>query len=417
MSDEAREYIRAAQAAEISGDKARAVEMLKKAAVLFRDRGNHSRALQMLRHARRLDVGVIDVEEEIKRLEWIPDDPLGRAAIVGAEDQEDDEADRALAVLDDVAGPAPKQLVERGPTRADPSLQAWCSFCCRPRTEVGDLVAGPAGAFICQKCLRESAKLLGAELPKGGGARNLDEVMQHVSPATEPEEIEFLGQPEAVHVVDSGLRLGARTVLLLGPEGTGKSTYLRHLEKQGLGVYVDDPAALDSAMGAERVLLDVDPEQLGSPKVRALVETVPVVISIRAQPLVPSITLVSESLELPLVSGVDLVAATGGKLPLAIADRVQVVASFRALTNDELEEIARRLLLPRAVELELGEELLAALAQLASTSGRGGHELAAFVRRLPPGSWNLKTQTTAAPVAKTAAAGSKRRSKKKGEDG
>ncbi len=171
MSDEAREYIRAAQAAEISGDKPRAVELLKKAAVLFRDRGNHARALQMLRHARRLDVGMIDVEDEIKRLEWIPDDPLGRATIIGGDDEDGggDEADRALASLDEVAGPPKKTLVERGPTLADPTLQAWCSFCCLPRTEVGDLVAGPAGAFICQKCLGESAKLLGVGLSAKGG--------------------------------------------------------------------------------------------------------------------------------------------------------------------------------------------------------------------------------------------------------
>jgi hypothetical protein len=151
MGDDAREYIRAAQAAEISGDKARAVENLRKAATLSRGQGNTARALQLLRHARRLDGESTELADELSRLEWIPDRPLDRAA--GAE-----EADRALAPLDEME--KPKHLIERGPTRADPALQAWCSFCCRPRTEVGDLVAGPAGAFICAACIGEAGRLL-----------------------------------------------------------------------------------------------------------------------------------------------------------------------------------------------------------------------------------------------------------------
>jgi hypothetical protein len=156
MGDDAREYIRAAQAAEISGDKARAVENLRKAATLFRGQGNPTRALQMLRHARRLDGESAELAEELSRMEWLPDRALDRAA--GAE-----ETERALAPLDEME--KPKHLIERGPTRADPALQAWCSFCCRPRTEVGDLVAGPAGAFICATCIGEARRLLA--LPEG----------------------------------------------------------------------------------------------------------------------------------------------------------------------------------------------------------------------------------------------------------
>jgi hypothetical protein len=134
MGDDVREYLRAAQAAELQGNKPQAVELLRKAAALYRNQGNTSRALQMLRHAHRIDGKNAEVEQELGRMEWLP-------------------------VLDEPA--RPRELIERGPTLADPALQAWCSFCCRPRTEVGELVAGPAGAFICAACVRESFRLLG----------------------------------------------------------------------------------------------------------------------------------------------------------------------------------------------------------------------------------------------------------------
>src|SRR5438046_3184525 len=153
MPDEVREYVRAAQQAELRGDKPQAVELLKKAAVLVRSGGNYQRALQLLRHAQRLDGNEPQLADEIRRLEWLPDKPFLRAVDV------ENETEAALQPLRDLEGSV-QQLIDRGPTLSDPELAAWCSFCCRPRTEVGDLVAGPAGAFICATCLRESARLL-----------------------------------------------------------------------------------------------------------------------------------------------------------------------------------------------------------------------------------------------------------------
>jgi ATP-dependent protease Clp ATPase subunit len=46
---------------------------------------------------------------------------------------------------------------------ADPRMDAWCSFCCRPKQEVGQLVAGPAGAFICGSCVLLATELLGED--------------------------------------------------------------------------------------------------------------------------------------------------------------------------------------------------------------------------------------------------------------
>src|SRR5256885_3413185 len=58
---------RSAQAAEVRGDKAQAVELLKKAATLYRSRGNIPRALQMLRQARRLDDRLVSVDDEDRK--------------------------------------------------------------------------------------------------------------------------------------------------------------------------------------------------------------------------------------------------------------------------------------------------------------------------------------------------------------
>ncbi|MFY0575538.1 ClpX C4-type zinc finger protein [Cystobacter fuscus] len=115
-------------------------------------------------------------------------------------------------------------FIERGPTRADPALEAWCSFCCRPRTEVGPLVAGPAGAFICAACIGESSSLLGGVTARAASARPR---------ASRPVTQELLGQAEARARLESGLAAGGRRVLVLGPEGSGKSTGCGRSRRRG----------------------------------------------------------------------------------------------------------------------------------------------------------------------------------------
>jgi hypothetical protein len=121
MASDVREYLRAAQAAEIRGDTGRAMELLRSAAAAYQRAGNHPRAEQMLRHAQRLEAHPSAAPRAV--------DP---------------------------------ELTQRGPTLADPAQAAWCSFCCRPRDEVGPLVAGPAGAFICTACASQASSLLAA---------------------------------------------------------------------------------------------------------------------------------------------------------------------------------------------------------------------------------------------------------------
>jgi hypothetical protein len=128
MADDVRQYLMVAQAAELRGEWAEAVENLNKAAQLYRQAGKSDRAEQMLRQAKRLEAK-----------EPAPAGPDESAEFIRPE----------------------RSLIERGPVLADPASASWCSFCCRPDREVGPLVAGPAGAFICGGCGAEASRLLG----------------------------------------------------------------------------------------------------------------------------------------------------------------------------------------------------------------------------------------------------------------
>ena len=406
MADEVREYIRAAQQAELRGDKPQAVELLKKAAALVRSGGNYQRALQLLRHAQRLDGNQPELADEIRRLEWLPDKPFLRAV------DEEHETEEALAPLRDLEGSI-QRMIDRGPTLADPGLAAWCSFCCLPRTEVGDLVAGPAGAFVCANCVRESMRLLNVEvvgpLPTGGLPTPAPPapLPAPTAPAPAPapsarpsvpvpskDVAELVGQREAADLVQRGLDMGVGWILVVGPEGSGKTAFLRSLERRGAGRYLSTPAALAEPWGDERLLVD-GLDAAGPADVQILVEALGrvrrAVVTVRGMALPPPLVIGSDSGDLPVYSTRDLLAACGDVLPLPVAERIQLAASFRSPTPEELVEIARRLLVARASELDLSEDLLGALAAEAARSPRGAHELKALLERIPPGSWTLKS--------------------------
>jgi ClpX C4-type zinc finger len=105
-----------AQAAERAGDLHLAQELLEQAAHVCDTGGRSARATQLRRHARRL----------------------------------------AETLPGEVSRPFPERL----PVLAEAGQPAWCSFCCRPGTEVGSLVAGPVGAYICRACTERAAALL-----------------------------------------------------------------------------------------------------------------------------------------------------------------------------------------------------------------------------------------------------------------
>lgn len=386
MADEAKEYVKAAQQAELQGDKPKAAELLMKAAVIYREGGNSSRALRMLRAARALDGTRKDLIEELRRAEWIPDDALARA-ISG-----DDETQQALEALDEAATkivPGP-QLVERGPTRADPALAAWCSFCCKPKGEVGDLIAGPAGSFICQGCALEARRLLGDPSPAEGAGAKPSSKSASASSAT---PIEPLGQKAALELLDAAFRVSARLVLLLGAEGTGKSTVLADLERRGFGRLVRSAAELGTSWDGQRVLFDVDPiSEADAHKLSSFLsegEDRQLVLAVRGQAPVPSLVLKSEGLSVPVHGAQELMEAAQGRLPRSLAEKVQWVVQLAALEPSTLTQIARRLLERRAADLDLSDDLVQALSAQAARSGRNGAELESLLERLPPGSWSL----------------------------
>ena len=123
VSDDVRQLVLSAQAAKRVGDLALAQELLEQAARACETAGRLARATQLRRHARRL--------------------------------------------ADTLPGERSKPFPERLPVLADRGQPAWCSFCCRPTAEVGRLVAGPVGAFICHACTERAVRLLTA--PSEGG--------------------------------------------------------------------------------------------------------------------------------------------------------------------------------------------------------------------------------------------------------
>lgn len=435
MADEVREYIRAAQAAEMRGEVAEAVTHLLKAASLYRSAGATARALQMLRHARKLDGTRQDIIEEISRLEWLPERPLQRAvsgdnAIEPSEELKS-ELEKLLQPIDEPP-PTPgaeKTMFDRGPTRADPTLNAWCSFCCKPKKEVGDLVAGPAGAFICGGCLVESAKLLTVSL---SASDDVTEPNGKALPAQPPSEAEgrgkpldvtiappkrarlprpqapFFGQANAARAIEQALARNARLILVVGPEGTGKSAFLVELERQGKGnrgsVHDDGPLLLidgfEALTATERELFAERFEE--NPELRA-------VIALRGDGGLEPLNLVSDDGPFVLHPTANILSTLGQVIPPSLADQVDLVAAFEPLTDADLKELAYKLLEKRAAELDLSDDVINQLVSVAARSGRGGRELDALIRRIPPGSW-----TAAPPPAPASAPGTKpKRSRKK----
>jgi ClpX C4-type zinc finger len=171
-----RELLQSAQAAEREGDLEQAGALLEQAARLYEETGHPARAAQMRRHVERLGLGTEGSEgpgtheaiaggdsSQLHEARPVASEPVERARF-------EDEERRAVSspldteVSDSSSGPG-RTLVERAPALAEPGLEAWCSFCCRPSREVGRLVAGPAQAFICGSCTELAATLLSGKSP------------------------------------------------------------------------------------------------------------------------------------------------------------------------------------------------------------------------------------------------------------
>ncbi|WP_228557906.1 ClpX C4-type zinc finger protein [Myxococcus sp. AB056] len=550
MAENPRELIRAAQSAETQGDVARAVECLQKAAELYRHAGNPSRALQLLRHAQRLDGSRADIADAVNRLEWMPEpllarpgmdaddeealpasgvvhslesellpdvvhrqrlieDALREAALHAGDDAPRDAAQawvietevaedlqRLEAQIARIAGvvagaedsssppdatvdvrggvasipgwsagapgrnapsasmPAPEaassdklqdgvgeqellgvdesttrlassrmtgeaeeaptgediltdarlrrrreaRIIERGPTRADAALDAWCSFCCRPRTDTGDLVAGPAGAFICKSCVFESQSLLG------------DVTLVPPPTVSRPERpvtpvLGLVGQGVTQALLTQSLEAHARTLLVIGPEGSGKSVWFQQLQREAVGVIT--PVADLDVTTSSRTLLVEDVDRLNATSHATLQaflarDSRPVVLlsarGMRTE--ARGLSLRGDAFSVSVSTTAALTQAVRGTVPTDILEHVQVLLPLQVPTPAEFVEIARQRLTSREPAVSVSEEVLMALAQEASRSPRAGHELHALLNRVPTGTWSMAPTVKPSPTRK-----------------
>ncbi|MBF5044142.1 hypothetical protein FGE12_17215 [Aggregicoccus sp. 17bor-14] len=270
-------------------------------------------------------------------------------------------------------------MVERGPTRADPALEAWCSFCCRPHTEVGALVAGPAGAFICAGCTGESSGMLGGPAPAPGTGRALER---------SAPTLQLVGQEGAQALLERALAGPPSCTLLLGPEGSGKSVWVSALVADGRAVRGEPAQRTLPPLGRALVLEDVD--RLPAEEQGALASWLgslsahSVLLSARADAPKPLLTLYEEGLALPVFAAPALAEATAldPRLLAAVGPVVCLARPDAAL----LAQVARAQLSARP-EVQVPDEALEALARAA---GGSGHVLSSLLSRLCAGTWTLE---------------------------
>jgi hypothetical protein len=378
-----RELLQSAQAAEREGDLARAGALLEQAAQIYESTGHSARAEQMRRHVER----------------------LGPAARAGARGVEEPPGGRAPARLEGTDGdPLPgvdRMLVERTPTLADPALEAWCSFCCRPAREVGALVAGPAHAFVCRACVDLARSLLERGGPSGGphpsaavgGAgpsarpptgetreRHGPELSEALPESTvRRARVSDLGlealptQAEAVTRIEAALTAGHARVLLVGPAGSGKSIWLQAWASRGLGTPWDgtEPMAEHGA-----ILVD-DVDRLDPAARRQLTRALrsrPVVLALDATLPEPEQEVGGRRVHAPE----QVESLAGSWLPGPVLDGL-TLECFRTPGEEELQLLAERWRAPDSspVSPEALEEAL----RLAGRSARPAHALHALLLR------------------------------------
>ena len=335
MPDVPRELLQAAQAAELQGDTAQAILLLTRAAGLYDVSGASGQAERMRRHAARL-----------APLQISNSSPL----LV-----------------------APKALettgAERGPLAADPSRAAWCSFCCRPATEVGRLVQGATDAFICAACIALAT-----------GIRPSIDTLK-LSESEPAAELVRLSAQEDLVRLEGELHAGPAFAVVIGPVASGKSAWLARWEALGLGRRWKPEEPLP--MPANTCLLVDDVQRLATAERVGLAER----IGSRAFVLMLGLDGVAAPETAPGGNGiwasVELERASGGVLPRALCERVTTWRTLGKLQNPDLALLATHwmeLLLGsgQAPERVCPEPIWLEWAQ---SSGRGAHELKALCQR------------------------------------
>jgi ClpX C4-type zinc finger len=333
---EIRALIANAQEAENRGNAPEAVRLLREAAAWYRDRQMLKRAAQMLRQARRVEgIG----------------EPTGDEVFGFGAHFEGERSPPETEELPEVAqSTSVRQLVEqRGPQLADPALDAWCSFCCRPMVEVGPLVAGPAGAYLCADCVLKSRALLGLTSDLGA-APMPPRVLAHALPAQRKASARHAASPSIL-------------ALVLGPAGTGKSTWVRTLSQVQV---------LDGAIDEAELLHRLESRRGGA---TVLVVTGPVPQA--------AVVLQGPQGEEPLYDSAALQLATG--LCQQVVQHVDLVHTFPPADEGALLALAKVVALDQGKVLS--DAVLTQLVAVAGRSDRGAHELMALLARVPRGTY------------------------------
>lgn len=381
-----RELLQSAQAAEREGDLARAGALLEQVARIYESTGHTARAAQMRRHVDRLG-------------------PVARASARGAEEpptsrlngQHQSPEPGSLPGLD-------RALVERTPTLADPALEAWCSFCCRPAREVGALVAGPAQAYVCRGCVELAWSLLtgapGARADADARSNRPEALPGPHAPlaarsprawarparssgpspeaspgrsAREARPEALPTQAEAVTRIEAALLAGHARVLLVGAAGSGKSTWLHAWAGRGLGTAWDGAEPLPE----HGALLVDDVDRLEPAARRQLARVLrnrPVVLALDATLPEPDQEVGGRRVHAPE----QVESLAGSWLPGPALDGL-TLECFRAPGEDELRLLAERWRAPDGSPAQ--PDALEEALRLAVRSARAAHALHALLLR------------------------------------
>ncbi|MDX2009047.1 MAG: ClpX C4-type zinc finger protein [Myxococcaceae bacterium] len=386
MASEIRSLLAAAQQAEASGDVPGAVRHLQRAADFYRTRRMGRRAAQMERHIDRLegrpvtepldqirDRTVDEFDDDDSVVAHLLDDAPFAAELKPVDALEDDGLGFGDELVERSERPA-RELspFDRGPQQAEPTLEAWCSFCCRPRGEVGALIAGPAGAYICAGCVAASARLL--EVPVVVPVAKPPRV-EAVAPA--PPATELPGQAAARATWH---RRKPKVALVVGPEGTGKTALLDSLGRPTARPFVRHDE--DTALVDLTTPLSADEERA----LLAWLEAHPhrrAVLAARGEAPTPVLVLEGEQGAEPVYDTDSLHHAVSAHVSPALLSKVDAVLPLPKPDRAALRHLAQSLVAARGIELP--PESLDALVSLAEKSGRSARELAALIARIPAG--------------------------------